>query len=144
MKVQAEADALDQLGKRYSVETVKALPPDLRKRVNTLASGMLSSLQQDAANYVESLSPALDDVAQGLSVPSSAEDGDNLPGCLAWQQSASLAAPKLRNLHEDISLMFLPQTADKSSAPTGEQLISESRRIRSFLELHLMSTCQLF
>jgi hypothetical protein len=142
--VVAEAAALDQLGKRYTVDAVKALPPDLRVRVNRLAASMLSSLQHDSADYVKALSPTLDEMAHDLNVTAPAEDSKNLPGCLTWQENAALAAPQLRNLENNVSLLFVPTQTEKPIVPAADKLIADSLKARSFLELHLMSTCQLF
>ncbi len=144
-KVQGEADALNELGRRYSPEAVKALPPDVRKRVNALASSLLTSLQHDAAGYEKFLAPVLDNVSQGLNVPDSdAANSDNLPGCLTWQQTAALATPQLHNLERNILLMFTPQGSDSPGALKAEELLTSTSRIRSFLKAHLISTCELF
>lgn len=144
-KVQGEAEALSELGRRYSPETVKALPPDERKRVNALASSLLSSLQHDAAGYEKFLAPVLDNVSQGLNVPDSrAVNGDNLPGCLTWQQTADLAAPQLHDLLRNVLLMFTPQSSDSAGELKAEELLTGTSRIRSFLNAHLISTCELF
>jgi hypothetical protein len=143
-RVLAEAAALDQLGKRYPADAIKALPPDLRARVNRLAASMLSSLQHDSADYVKLLSPTLDQMAHELNIAVSSEVNRNLPGCLAWQQNAALAEPQLRNLANDVSLLFVPNHTEKPVAPKADALLAESLATRSFLELHLMSTCQLF
>jgi hypothetical protein len=140
----AEADALDQLGKRYPEEKIKALPPDLRTRVNRLATSMLSSLQQDAKEYVKSLSPTLDAMAHTRNIPEPGDDDSNLPGCLTWQQNASLAAPSLRTLANDASSLFISRPEKTAESATTDSLVSDSLKMRSFLELHLMSTCQLF
>lgn len=142
--VLAEAAALDQLGKRYSTERVKGLPPNLRVRVNRLAASLLSSLQHDVTDYFKSLSPRLDAMALDLKSPAASDDGRNLPTCLTWQQNAALASPELRDLDRSISLLFQTQGAQGSAAPVEEKLIGESLRARSFLERHLLSTCQLF
>jgi hypothetical protein len=144
-KVQGEADALSELGRRYSPGTVKALPPDVRKRVNALASSLLSSLQHDAAEYEKFLAPVLDNVSQGLNVPDSgAANSDNLPGCLTWQQTAALATPQLHDLERNILLMFTRQGSDSAGALKAEELLTGTSRIRSFLNAHLISTCELF
>lgn len=144
-KVQGEADALSELGRRYSPGTVKALPPDARKRVNALASSLLSSLQHDAAGYDKFLSPVLDSVSQGLNVQDSgAAQSDSLPGCLTWQQTAALATPQLHDLERNILLMFTPQGSDSAGPLKAEELLSDTSRIRSFLKSHLISTCELF
>lgn len=143
-RVLAEAEALDELGKRYPVETIKALPPELRGRVNRLAASMLSSLQHESADYVKYLSPALDDMAHDLKIPESGDDGTNVPGCLPWQQNAAMAAPQLQGLARDVSLLFVPNRTEKPEVLAADQLLSDSLRARSFLDLHLMSTCQLF
>lgn len=142
--VLAEAAALDQLGKRYSVEVVQGLPPDLRVRVNRLAASLLSSLQHDAADYLKALSPNLDEMAQNLKVPAASDDDRNLPTCLTWQENAALAAPELRDLDRSISLLFPQQAKEEPTAPAEEEVLSDSLRARSFLERHLLSTCQLF
>ena len=139
-QVMAEAAALDQLGKRYPVDAMKTLPPDLQARVNNLAASLLSSLQRDSAAYLKSLSPILDDAARERNITASSEDTRNLPGCLHWQQNAALAAPQLRDLDKDVSLLF---TGISEGLDPG-QLISDSLKSRSFLERHLTSTCQLF
>jgi hypothetical protein len=139
-QVMAESAALDQLGKRYPVDTMKNLPPDLQIRVNNLAASLLSSLQRDSAAYLKSLSPILDDAARERNITASSEDTRNLPGCLHWQQNAALAAPQLRDLDKDVSLLF---TGISEGLDPG-QLISDSLKSRSFLERHLTSTCQLF
>ena len=140
----AEAAALDQLGKRYTVDTIRTLPPDLRVRVNHLAASMLSSLQHDSADYVKALSPALDEMAHDLNIVVPTADDSNLPGCLSWQQNASLAAPQLRNLENSVSLLFIPTQTERPLVPAASKLIADSLKTRAFLELHLMSTCQLF
>lgn len=142
--VLAEAAALDQLGKRYAPGTIKTLPLDLRTRVNRLAASMLSSLQRDSGDYVKSVSPTLDDMAHDLNVAAPKDDGANLPGCLSWQQNAALAAPQLREFTRDVSLLFVPNKTEKPTEVAAEPVLSDSLRARSFLELHLMSTCQLF
>jgi hypothetical protein len=139
-QVMAEAAALDQLGKRYPVDAMKTLPPDLQARVNNLAASLLSSLQRDSAAYLKSLSPILDDVARERNIPANSEDTRNLPGCLHWQQNAALAAPQLRDLDKNVSLLV----SEKSEKHNVVQLVSDSLKARSFLELHLTSTCQLF
>ena len=144
-KVQGEADALDELGKRYPPEAVKTMPGQLRKRVNALASSLLSSLQHDAAGYEKFLAPVLDNVSQGLNVPDSgATSSDDLPGCLTWQQTATLAAPKLRELNRSVLLMFMPQNSESPGPLRPEELLAGTSRIRAFLEAHLISTCELF
>ena len=142
-RVVAEATALDQLGKRYPVDEIKKLPPDLRVRVNRLAANMLSSLQHDSADYVKSLSPTLDGMAHDLNITAPIDD-NKVPGCLTWQENAALAAPQLRNLANNVSLLFVPNQTDKPAALSADKLVAESLRATSFLELHLMSTCQLF
>jgi hypothetical protein len=143
-KVEGEAGALNELGKRYSPETVRALPPDLRNRVNTLASGLLSSLQHDVADYEKFLTPTLDTVNKGMNTSESVSTSDNLPGCLSWQQSAALAAPQLRQLRQDVLLMFTSQEGESTATPKPEELLADTSRIHSFLEAHLISTCELF
>jgi hypothetical protein len=142
--VLAEAAALDQLGRRYPVEAIKALSPVLRVRVNRLAASLLSALQHDSADYVKSMSPILDEMGQQLNVKEPAEDGRNLPNCLTWQENAALAAPHLRELDKSVSLLFVPTQAPESGPGTPGELLSNSLRDRHFLERHLMSTCQLF
>lgn len=142
--VLAEAAALDALGKRYSVDAIKALPPELRGRVNRLAASMLSSLQHDSADYVKALSPTLDAMAHDRNIAEPNDDGTNLPGCLSWQQNAALAAPQLQDLAKDVSLLFVANRTEKPVVLTADQLLSDSLRARLFLDLHLMSTCQLF
>jgi len=144
VRVLAEGAALDQLGQRYPVDAIKALSPGLRVRVNRLATSLLSLLQKDSAEYVKTLSPTLDEMAQELNVAAPADDGENLPVCLAWQQNAALAAPRLRNLDSDVSLLFVATRTEKPVAPVAEKLIADSLRSRAFLQRHLMSTCQLF
>jgi hypothetical protein len=141
--VLAEAAALDQLGKRYSADAIRNLPPDLRARVNRLAASLLSSLQHDAADYLQATSPILDEMAQNLNVKEPADDGRNLPNCLTWQENAALAAPQLHDLDRSVSELFVSSQSGKPAAPAGE-LLANSLRARSFLERHLMSTCQLF
>ncbi|MGA2171035.1 MAG: hypothetical protein ABSG62_22850 [Terracidiphilus sp.] len=142
--VLAEAAALDALGKRYSVDAIKALPPELRGRVNRLAASMLSSLQHDSADYVKALSPTLDEMAHERNIAEPSDDGTNLPGCLPWQQNAALAQPQLQDLAKDVSLLFVANRTEKPVVLTSDQLLSDSLRARLFLDLHLMSTCQLF
>jgi hypothetical protein len=142
--VLAEAAALDQFGKRYPVDTIKTLPPDLRARVNSLAAAMLSSLQRAAADYVKLLSPPLDDIARDLNVSAAADDNSNLPGCLSWQQNAALASPQLQGLARDVSLLFIPNRSESPVEPAAGKLLSDSLGARAFLDAHLMSTCQLF
>lgn len=143
-RVLAEAAALDALGKRYSVDAIKALPPELRGRVNRLAASMLSSLQHDSADYVKALSPTLDAMAHDRNIAEPSDDGSNLPGCLPWQQNAALAAPQLQDLAKDVSLLFVPNRAEKPVVLTADPLLADSLKARAFLDLHLMSTCQLF
>jgi hypothetical protein len=140
----AEAIALNQLGERYSVETIKTLPPNLRARVNRLASAMLSSLQRDTADYVKAISPTLDDVAHDLNVSAAVDDTSNLPGCLSWQQNAALAAPQLQNFARSVSLLFVSGRTDQPVPLKADKLLSDSFRARDFLDAHLMSTCQVF
>jgi hypothetical protein len=83
-------------------------------------------------------------MAHELNIAVSSEVNRNLPGCLAWQQNAALAEPQLRNLANDVSLLFVPNHTEKPVAPKADALLAESLATRSFLELHLMSTCQLF
>jgi len=142
--VLAESAALDQLGKRYSVDVIKALPPALRPRVNRLAASLLSSLQRDSAEYVKSISPVLDDMAQRSNIKASGEDGRNLPSCLTWQENAALAAPQWRDFDKSVSLLFVATQAETPVAPSAAELLANSLRDRDFLERHLMSTCQLF
>ena len=142
--VLAEATALDQLGKRYPAEKIKTLSPDLRVRLNRLAASMLSSLQHDSSDYVKSLSPALDDLARNLKIAAPEDDSSNLPSCLPWQENAALAAPRLRELAKNVSLLFVPSRTEQPVSLSADKLISDSLRARSFLEFHLMSTCQLF
>jgi hypothetical protein len=142
--VLAEAEALDELGKRYPVDTIKKLPPELRERVNRLAASMLSSLRHDSADYVKALSPTLDDMAHDLKVPEPGDDGSNLPGCLPWQQNAALAAPQLRELDRDISLLFQVSYTEKPVVLAADQLLADSLKTRAFLDTHVMSTCQIF
>jgi hypothetical protein len=140
----AEAAALDQLGKRYPVDAMKTFPPDLQARVNTLASSLFSSLQRDSAVYLQALSPVLDEIAKERDITASNEDTGNLPGCLHWQENAALAAPQLRNIAKDVSLLSGPSQTGKPEALTTDQILADSLRTRSFLEWHLTSTCQLF
>jgi len=140
----AEAAALDELGKRYPVETIETLPPELRGRVNRLAASMLSSLQHDSVDYVKALSPTLDDMARDRNIAEPSDDGTNLPGCLPWQQNAALAAPQLQDLAKDVSLLFVANRTEKPVVLAADQLLSDSLRARLFLDVHLMSTCQLF
>jgi len=142
--VLAEAATLDQLGKRYSVGAVKGLPPDVRVRVNRLAASLLSSLQHDATDYLTTLSPTLDAMAQELKVPAVSDDGRNLPTCLTWQENAALATPELHDLDRSVSKLIQSRGAQEPAAPEEEKLIGDSLRARSFLERHLLSTCQLF
>jgi hypothetical protein len=142
--VLAEAAALDQLGKRYPADKIKTLPPDLRARVNRLAASMLSALQHDSTDFVKSLSPTLDDIARDQNIAAPGDDGSNLPGCLPWQENATLAAPQLRDLAKSVSLLFVPNRTEQPFSLSADKLISDSLRARSFLEVHLMSTCQLF
>jgi hypothetical protein len=135
-----EADALDQLGKRYTVDAMKTLPPDSQARVNNLAASLLTSLQRDSASYLKSLSPILDDAAKERNIAQGSEGARNEPGCLHWQQNAALAAPQLRDLDKNVSLLV----SEKPESLNVVQLISDSQKARSFLELHLTSTCQLF
>ena len=144
VRLEGEVNALNELGVRYSPETIKALPVDLRKRVNALASSLLSTLQHDTADYEKFLTPVLDDVSQGVNVQKGSANIDNLPGCLTWQQSAALAAPQIHNLQRDVLLMFTPQESGSPGSPDGEELLSDATRIRLFLEAHLISTCELF
>jgi hypothetical protein len=140
----AEAAALDKLGKRYPLETMKRLPPDLQTRVNNLAATMLSALQHDSAEYIKTLSPVMDDFAQEHRVAAAGDDAANVPGCLHWQENAALAEPRLLSLGETTSrLLARGQTLVPEPAET-EQLIGESLAARSFLQRHLMSTCQVF
>jgi hypothetical protein len=143
-RVQGEATALDELGKRYPVDTIRTLPPQLRGRVNQLAAKILSSLQYDSADYVKALSPIMEDMAHDLKIPEPSDDGTNLPGCLPWQQNAAMAAPQLQGLARDVSLLFVPSRTEKPEVLAADQLLSDSLRAKSFLDLHLMSTCQLF
>lgn len=140
----AEANALDQLGNRYSAEAVKALPPALGVRVNRLAASLLSSVQHDSADYVKALSPTLDAMAQQQKVAPPSEEGQDIPPCLPWQESVALAAPKLRDLELKVSLLFFPSQTENQVKLTSDSLISDSLKDRSFLERHLLSTCQLF
>jgi len=140
----AKADALDLLGKRYTTETMQDLPPDLQSRVNRLASSLLSSLQRDAVDYLKSLSPALDDFASHENILASEEDTSNTSRCLHWQENAALAAPRLRDLAKSTSLLFVQNGTQEPDPPTRNKLISDSLADRSFLQHHLMSTCQLF
>ncbi len=142
--VLAEAAALEQLGKRYPADKIKTLPPDLRARVNRLAATMLSSLQHDSSDFVKSLSPVLDDMAHDLNIPSPGDDNSNVPGCLPWQDNATLAEPQLRDLAKDVSLLLMPSQTDESVPLPASKLMADSLKARSFLEVHLMSTCQLF
>lgn len=140
----ADAAALDRLAKRYPVDSIKALPPALRVRVNRLAASVLSSLQHDSADYVKAMSPVLDQMAQQLDVKDPGDDSSNLPSCLAWQQNADLAAPQLRNLETSVDLLFVPSQTEKPAVLSARELLARSLVSRSFLERHLMSTCQLF
>jgi hypothetical protein len=142
--VMAEADTLDALARRYPADTLKALPPPLRVRVNQLAAGMLSRLQHDAADYLKSLSPTLDDMATDLHVSEPANQSTESAGCMPWQQSAALAAPQLRNLATDTSLLFVPRHTETESTLNPEQLMNDTLKARSFIQFNLMSTCQLF
>jgi hypothetical protein len=142
--VLAEAAALDELGRRYPADTTKALSPDLRARVNRLAAAMLSSLQRDSAESIKVISPKLDALAQQMKLSTVGEESEHLPGCLAWQENAALAAPRLRDFDRSVTLLFLPSQSDKSAALSPEKLLSDSLRAKSFLDLHLMSTCQIF
>ncbi len=144
VRVLAEAAALDQLGRRYPVETIKTLPPELRARVNRLAAAMLSSLQRDTADYVKLLSPTLDDMARNLNVSAATDDESNLPGCLSWQQNAALAAPQLQDFARNVWLLFAPGRTEQPTELAADKLLSDSFRARAFLDAHLMSTCQLF
>jgi hypothetical protein len=143
-KVEREASALNELGLRYSPEDVKALPPDLRKRVSALASSLLSTLQHDTADLEKFITPVLGGVSQGVNVNRSSADDDNLPGCLTWQQSAKLALPRLQQLRRDLLLMFTTQESESPANPKPEETLSDAGRIRSFLQAHLISTCELF
>jgi hypothetical protein len=142
--VLAEAAALEQLGRRYPADQIKNLPPDLRARVNRLAASMLSSLQHNSSDYVKSLSPVLDDMAHDLNIPSPGDDSSNVPGCLPWQDNATLAEPHLRDLTKDVSLLLMPGQTDQPLPQPASKLMADSLKARSFLEAHLMSTCQLF
>jgi len=142
--VLAEADALDELAHRYPAETLKTLPPSLRIRVNRLAASLLSKLQHDSADYLKSLSPTLDAMAQDLQVTGPANESDESAGCMPWQQSADLAAPKLRNLASDTSLLFVPRRSETQPPVNAEQLMTDTLKARSFVKFNLMSTCQLF
>jgi hypothetical protein len=142
--VLAEAAALEQLGKRYPDDKIKTLPPDLRARVNRLAASMLSSLQHDSSDYVKSLSPVLDDMAHDLNIPSPGDNSSSVPGCLPWQDNATLAEPHLRDLTKDVSLLLMPSQTDEPDPLPASKLMADSLKARSFLEVHLMSTCQLF
>ena len=144
LHVLAEAAALEQLGKRYPADKIKILPPDLRARVNRLAASMLSSLQHDSSDYVKSLSPPLDDMARDLNIAAPGDDSSNVPGCLPWQDNATLAEPQLRDFTKDVSLLLMPSHTDEPGPLSASKLIADSLRARSFLEVHLMSTCQLF
>jgi hypothetical protein len=143
-RAMAEAAALDELGKRYSLDTMKTLPPDLQARVNNLAASQLSSLQHDSAEYIQSLSPILDDNAQELRITPPTEESKTLPGCLHWQENAALAVPQLRDLEKNVSLLFVPNQTEMPVVLRADELISDSLKARSFLEQHLTSTCQLF
>jgi len=142
--VLAEADTLDALARRYSAETLKTLPPPLRVRVNQLAANMLSRLQHDAADFLKSLTPSLDAIATDLHVSEPANQNAESAGCMPWQQSAALAAPQLRNLARDASLLFAPSRIESPVALNAEQLMSDTLKARSFVQFNLMSTCQLF
>jgi hypothetical protein len=123
---------------------MKRLPPDLQTRVNNLAATMLSALQHDSAEYIKTLSPVMDDFAQEHRVAAAGDDAANVPGCLHWQENAALAEPRLLSLGETTSrLLARGQTLVPEPAET-EQLIGESLAARSFLQRHLMSTCQVF
>ncbi len=140
----AEANALDQLGNRYSAETIKTLPPALVARVNRLAASLLSSVQHNSADYLKALSPTLDTMAQQQKVAPPSEDGQDIPPCLPWQENAALAAPKLRDLELKLSLLFVPSHTESRVTITTDSLISDSLKDRFFLKSHLLSTCQLF
>jgi hypothetical protein len=142
--VLAEADTLDALARRYPAETLKTFPQDLRVRVNRLAASMLSRLQHDAADYLKSLSPTLDDIATDLHVSEPANQNAESAGCMPWQQSAALAATQLRNLARNTSLLFIPSRTESPAALNAEQLMSDTLKARSFVQFNLMSTCQLF
>jgi len=140
----AETAVLDQLARRYPADTVKSLSPGLRGRVNRLAAAMLSSLQHDTADYLKSLSPTLDAMARDRNIlPPRDPDGET-PGCLPWQQNEALAAPQVRVLVKDVSLLFLVSQTEKPQVPTADQLLFESLKARAFLEIELLTTCQLF
>jgi hypothetical protein len=139
----ADAAALDQLAKRYSVDSIKGLPPDMRVRVNRLAASLLSALQRDSADYVKLVSPTLDQMASEQHVAEPKDDGLGLPGCLSWQQNAALAAPQLRELENDVAQLVAPDQSNAAPADS-RKLIAESLKAKSFLQVHLMSTCQLF
>lgn len=143
-RVVAEASALDALGRRYPVEAVKALPPVLRTRVNKLAASMLSQLQQDTVDYVKSVSPTLDKAASDLHIVAPSEAVNDAAGCMAWQQSASMAVPQLRQMTTDVGLLLIPERAEKPLVLDGGTLLQDTLKARGFVELHLISTCQLF
>jgi hypothetical protein len=105
---------------------------------------MLSSLQHDSSDYVKSLSPPLDDMARDLNIAAPGDDSSNVPGCLPWQDNATLAEPQLRDFTKDVSLLLMPSHTDEPGPLSASKLIADSLRARSFLEVHLMSTCQLF
>jgi hypothetical protein len=140
----AESAALDQLGKRYPVATLKAFSPDLQTRVNNLAASLLSSLQHDSAAYLQSLSPVLDAMAKEREIAPSGNNDRNLPGCLNWQENAALTAPELRSLDKNVSLLFASSQAAMPAGAGADQILSASLSTISFLERHLTSTCQLF
>ena len=142
--VVAEASALDALSRRYPVDTVKTLPLGLRSRVNKLAASLLSQLQHDSADYVKSVSPALDQAASELHIAVAGEPGDDAAGCMAWQQSAAMAAPQLRQMARNVTLLFVSERTEKPVVLDGAQLLQDTLKARGFVEVHLMSTCQLF
>ena len=139
----AEAVALDQLGKRYPVETMKSLPPHLQAKVNNLAARMLSDLQHDTKEYLRDLTPVLDNMAQEQKSAAPSPSTDTVPSCLHWQENAALSSPQLRNLDRSVSLLFV---ANQPTANPAEKqsALTDSLNAKSFLEHHLMSTCQLF
>jgi hypothetical protein len=143
-RVIAEANALDELGKRYPVDAMRTFPADLQARVNSLASSLLSSLQRDSAAYLQAFSPVLDEMAKERNIVASDSETRNLPGCLHWQENAALAEPQLRNIEKDVSLLLGPSQTGKSEAPATDQVLADSLKTRAFLERHLTSTCQLF